>query len=144
MRQHKTVALVIRIRSIVNFVLSAPAVREIHEARDDVIIRVLAEDVGTVAEKRRFWWKTSPEDPTQSDSDSEDGYETAPDESPGRSTSSVTFNPSQITKEPPPKIMTPKVIKATKIIAAAGLFTAAIGGLVAFQYSFTNSSASGS
>jgi hypothetical protein len=39
MHRHKTVAQVILILFIVNFVLAAPAVREIHEARGDVIVR---------------------------------------------------------------------------------------------------------
>ncbi|KAI0271007.1 hypothetical protein BGY98DRAFT_218368 [Russula aff. rugulosa BPL654] len=51
MRRHKTVALVILILSIVKFVLAAPALRRIHEAREDAIVRVL-EDVGAVANKR--------------------------------------------------------------------------------------------
>lgn len=58
----KTVAQVIfilLILSIVIFVLAAPAVREIHEARDDVMIRVLAEYVGAVAEKRYKFFGTS-------------------------------------------------------------------------------------
>jgi hypothetical protein len=52
MHQHKTVAQVILMLSIVIFVLAAPVIREIHEARGDVLVPVLAGDVGTVAEKR--------------------------------------------------------------------------------------------
>ena len=51
MRRHKAVALVILILSIVKFVLAAPALRRIHEAREDAIVRVL-EDVGTVTNNR--------------------------------------------------------------------------------------------
>lgn len=51
MRRHKAVALVILILSIVKFVLAAPALLRIHEAREDAIVRVL-EDVGTVTKNR--------------------------------------------------------------------------------------------
>ena len=59
MHQHKTVAQVILNLSIVDFVLAAIAVREIHEARDDVMLRVLEEDVGAVPEKRGNIFGTS-------------------------------------------------------------------------------------
>ena len=57
MHQHKSFAQIILILfniSIFNFVLAAPAlaVREIHEPHDNVIIRVLLEDVEGVSEKR--------------------------------------------------------------------------------------------
>ena len=83
MHQHKTVAQVILILFIVNFVLAAPAVREIDEARDDVMARVLAADVGAVAEKRFRIFGTPMIPWEDSDWDSGDeGYETAEDEPP--------------------------------------------------------------
>jgi hypothetical protein len=144
MHQHKTLAQVILILSIVNFVLAAPVVREIHEARDNVIVRVLAEDMGAVAEKRgnTFGVYTIPR---EEDWDSGDeGYETAEDEPSGHSST-----PTEQPPPPPPapsqkrpKIFTPAKIKATKTIAGVALFTASILGIVDIMVSFQNSSAS--
>ncbi|KAF8487747.1 hypothetical protein F5888DRAFT_121637 [Russula emetica] len=113
MQHHKTVVQVILILFIVNFVLAAPAVRETHEARDNVIVRVMAEDVGAVAEKRGNIFGTHPvplESEWESDDESDDeGYETASDEPSDHSP-----------EEPPPSqktIMTPAEIKKTKIFA---------------------------
>ena len=141
MRQHKTVAQVILILSIVNFVLAAPAVREIHGARNDVMVRVLAEDVGAVKRFKIFGmpmipWKDSDWDSgdegyaTASD---DEGYETALDEP-----SDHSATPTQQKR---PKMMTPAKIKAAKIVLGVGIFTAAVLGLVGIQVSLKNSTA---
>jgi hypothetical protein len=132
MHQHKTAAQVILILCFVNFVFAAPAVREIHEARDDVMVRVLAEDVGPVVEKRfRFFGITmAPWDDEDWDSGDE-GYESALDEP----TDEPTDHPSTSMPSPtePRKIMTPAVVKAAKIATGVGAFAAAIVGLVIIQ-----------
>jgi hypothetical protein len=153
MHRHKMVAQVILILSVVNFVLAAPAVREIHEARDDVAVRVLAEDVGAVVEKRFKIFPSFFGTPMTrwEDSDwdsSDDGYETAPDEPSDHSSTSTEQQPAPPTpsqKRPKirrPKIMTPDKIKATKIVAGVGLLTVALLGIVDIQVSQNNSSAS--
>jgi hypothetical protein len=83
MRRHKTAALVILILSIANSVLAAPALLEIHEARDDVIVRA-PEDVGAVAMNPDHsfgmpYLIEEPEGRPVVDSDDE-GYESASDE----------------------------------------------------------------
>jgi hypothetical protein len=156
MRRHKIVSLVILILSIVNFVLAAPAVREIHEARDDVIVRVLAEYVRDVAEKRgNFGGRPLPveyesEWDSDSDSDSEDGYETSSDEEFGHSsdpspastsTEMADRLPSRPTLPSRPKLPPPRTIFSTKaktIMTVASIFTAAIAGLVVLPYTFPN------
>jgi hypothetical protein len=57
-------------------VLAVPVVREIHEAHDNVIVRVLAEDVEGVSEKRgnTLGGKLAYENPD------DEGYHTASDE----------------------------------------------------------------
>ena len=97
MHQCKTVAKVILILSFVNIVLAAPAVREIHEAPDDVIVRVLAEDMGAVVEKRYnlFGTPMAPWEDSDWGSGSSDGYETAPDE-PSRHITHQTSSTSEI------------------------------------------------
>jgi hypothetical protein len=142
MHQHKTLAQVILILSIVNFVLAAPVVREIHKARDDMIVRVLAEDVGAVAEKRGNVFGTHMIPWEDSDWDSGDeGYGTAEDEPSGHS-STPTEQPPPAPSQKRPKIITPARIKATKIITGVGLLTAAVLGIVDIQISSQNSSAS--
>jgi hypothetical protein len=155
MRQPKTVAQVILILSIVNFVLAAPAVRKIHGARNDVMARVLAEDVGPVKQFKIFGIPIIPWKDSDSDSDSGDegyetasddeGYETAPDE-PSDHSSTLSDGPSDYsstsTQQKRPKIMTPARIKATKIALGVGIFTAAVLGLVGIQVSLKNSTAS--
>jgi hypothetical protein len=134
MHRHKIIAQVTLILSIVSFVRAAPAVREIHEARDDVIVRVLAEDTGTVAEKRgnTFGVYTIP---WEEDWDSGDeGYETAEDEPPAP----VERPPPPPPPPPPPsskmsKILTPASLKKAKIVGGVSLFTASILGIVAMQ-----------
>jgi hypothetical protein len=153
MHQPKTVAQVILILSIVNFVLAAPAVRKIHGARNDVMARVLAEDVGPVKRFKIFGipiipWKDSGSDSgdegyeTASD---DEGYETALDE-PSDHSSTLSDGPSDYsstsTQQKRPKIMTPDRIKATKIGLGVGIFTAAVLGLVGIQVSLKNSTAS--
>ena len=145
MRQHKAVAQVILILSVVYFVLAAPVVREIHRARDDVIVRVLAEDVGAVAVKRGGAFGKDPaplEDSesewgSDSDSDSDlgdEGYETAsdepftPDRSPIRTepstpdgssirTESSTSDGSSTRTESPPPSERPKIMTPEEIKA---------------------------
>lgn len=150
MHQHKTVAQVMLILAIVNVVLAAPAVREIHEARNDVMIQALAEDVGTVAEKwgnsfGRMTPRLDPEDPV------DEGYVTASDE-PLDHSSTPTEQLQPAPPPPPPsapsapplprpatskrpKIMTPEKIKSTVIITGAAVFTMAILGIVDIQIS---------
>jgi hypothetical protein len=149
MHQHKIVAQVILILSVVNFVLAAPTVREIHETRDDVVVRVLAEDVGAVMEKRFkifpsfFGTPIIPWEDSDWDSGDE-GYETAPDE-PSDHSSTLTEQQQPAPPAPSqkrPKIMTPDKIKATKIVAGVGLLTVALLGIVDIQVSQNNSSAS--
>ena len=144
MHQLKTIAQVILILSIVNFVLAAPAVRDIHEARDDVMVRVLAEDMGAVAEKRfinKFFgtpmipWEDSGWD------SGDEGYETASDE-PFDHPSTPAEQPPLTPSQKRPKIMTPARIKAAKIITGVGLFTAAILGIVIIHVSLKNNTAS--
>jgi hypothetical protein len=136
MHQLKTAAQVILILSIVNFVLAAPAVRGIHEARDDVMVRVLAEKrvINGISGTPMVPWEDSDWDSrnngyeTASD---DEGYETASDEPPP--------HPSTPTEQKMPKIMTPGKIKAAKIAMGASLVAAAILGLVVIQTSFKNS-----
>ena len=145
MHQHKAVVQVIYILCFVNFVLAAPAVREI---RDDVMVRVPAEDMGTVVEKR-FKFFNTPMIPWEDSSwdSGDEGYETASDEPPDHSPTSTSTptpsdQPSTPRKQKRPKIMTPEKIKTVKIVASVGLLTAAILSLVDIQVSSTNDTAS--
>jgi len=170
MHQHKIVAQVILILSIVNFVRAAPAVREIHGARDDMSPWALTEDVGAVAEKRgnAFGTQSTPlEASGPVGGSADDGYETASDEpfdhsstlaTPGGhlSTSATSSEPSDHSSTPTellppqrpapsrekPKIITPEKMKAVKIIAAAGLVTTAVLGLVVINLSLKDISPS--
>jgi hypothetical protein len=110
MHQRETVAQVILILFIVDLALTAPAVQDIHETRDDVIVRVLAEDVGAVARKRgngAIHGHTIPWEPEDSDSESDDkGYETASDEPSDDSSvsdDSESFDALSTSTEPAPE-----------------------------------------
>ncbi|KAN0113874.1 hypothetical protein V8E52_007346 [Russula decolorans] len=139
MHLHKIVAQILLILSILNSVLAAPVVRvrEIPRARGAVAVRVPAEGVVSVLEKRPYlpqwlqWWGASaapsPEQP-QSTANHEhpESQSTQPPEL--TETEEVYHDAS----EGPPsnaawrqKIMTPGKIKAAKYVGITSLLTAA-------------------
>jgi len=133
MHQPKTVAQLILILSIVNFVLAAPAAREIHEARDGVIVPVFAQDVEGVSDKlgNTLGGKLAYE---SRDGELLPGFESPPSTPPSESPP-----PTPTPKPAPsarPKIMTPEKIRATKIITGVGLLTASLLGLLDIQISY--------
>jgi hypothetical protein len=133
MHQHKAVAQLILILSILNFVLAAPAVREIHEARDDVIVPVFAQDVEGVSDKlgNTLGGKLAYE---SRDGELLPGFvsppSTLPSESPPPTPTPKPGPPRTSTR---PKIMTPEKIRATKIVTGVGLLTASLLGLLDIQ-----------
>jgi hypothetical protein len=154
MHRHKIVAQILLILSILNFVLAAPIVRvrEIPGARGAVAVRVPAEGVVAVLEKRPWAPQPGtsggpgPEQPEPQSTTSPEHPETEKvyhDASPGPpgppETEEVYHDASSEELKPPEtsskaawkqKIFTPEKIKAIKYVGIAGILTTAYLGLL--------------
>jgi hypothetical protein len=132
MHRYQIVAQILLVLSILNSALAAPAVlsvREVPVERGVVAVRVPAEGVVAVLQKRPFEpeWETS--------------------QGPSPSTTSPEQPKPQLPAPPKkpwtrPKTFTPEKLRAAGFIAGAALFTSAVLGLVDINISLRNISSS--
>jgi len=142
MHLHKIVAQILLTLSILNSVLAAPAVsvRQMHDARGAVPVRVPAEGV-VALEKRLFEpsfgeaihnFFSSPQpkpQPSPAGPDHPQQEGAAPEPKP-KSEPGEVFYDAQPPKSPLQKTMNPENIKAAKYVGVAGLAAAAYLGLL--------------